>query len=101
MPWPRAARRRGTGPHLSGSANGWTWSGYAPPPTVTWWQTLHPAPKVFHGGLDQPGMKLAFFVSLAAFTVLLVQLVLLRLGLERLEDESEARALQPLQTREA
>ncbi|MBN1824844.1 MAG: cytochrome c biogenesis protein CcsA [Candidatus Eisenbacteria bacterium] len=64
--------------------------------SIRWWRNQHPSPVLAGGegsGLD-PRMRLAFFFSLAAFTVLYAALLAARLGLaerraraERLLDE--------------
>lgn len=57
-----------------------------------WWRTQHPQPVLAGGegsGLD-PEMRLAFFISLAAFTLLYFYLWRLRCDMEQLQDTAEA-----------
>ena len=57
-----------------------------------WWRTQHPQPVIAGGensGLD-PAMRVALFVSLAAFTSLYFYLWRLRCSIEELQDSAEA-----------
>jgi heme exporter protein C len=57
-----------------------------------WWRTQHPQPVIVGGensGLD-PAMRVALFVSLAAFTSLYFYLWRLRCSIEELQDSGEA-----------
>ncbi len=57
-----------------------------------WWRTQHPQPVIAGGeksGLD-PEMRIALFISLAAFTLLFFYLWRLRCNLEELNDSGEA-----------
>ena len=57
-----------------------------------WWRTQHPQPVLAGGegsGLD-PEMRVALFVSLAAFTLLYFYLWRLRCDMEQLQDTAEA-----------
>ena len=57
--------------------------------SIRWWRTQHPGPVIGGGeeaGLASP-MLYTLFVSLAAFTLLFIYLLLLRTKLETIEDE--------------
>jgi len=57
--------------------------------SIRWWRTQHPGP-VIGGGEEAglaPPMLYTLFVSLAAFTLLFIYLLLLRTKLETIEDE--------------
>ncbi len=57
--------------------------------SIRWWRTQHPGPVIGGGeeaGLATP-MLYTLFVSLAAFTLLFIYLLLLRTKLETIEDE--------------
>jgi heme exporter protein C len=59
--------------------------------SIRWWRTQHPAPVIGGGessGLD-PRMKLAFFYSLAVFTLLFVVLLRLRMRSQASERRAE------------
>ena len=58
---------------------------------IRWWRTQHPGPVIGGGegaGLP-PAMLYTLFVSLAAFTLLFIYLLLLRTKLETIKDEIE------------
>lgn len=54
--------------------------------SIRWWRSIHPAVITRSGLSLSPGMKLAFFVSLFAVTMLYLCLMMLRVKLERMED---------------
>ncbi len=59
--------------------------------SIRWWRTQHPSPVMAGGedsGLD-PAMAQAFFISLAAFTILFFYLWMKRVKLEKLKEQIE------------
>ena len=63
--------------------------------SVQWWRTLHPLPKALtkdklNAGLA-PGMGQALWLGVLAFTAVYLALFFLRLSVEKLSDEVEAR----------
>ena len=64
--------------------------------SVRWWRTLHPQPKALspeglNSGLE-PGMALALWLGVLAFTLVYLALFFLRLTLEKLSDQAEERS---------
>jgi heme exporter protein C len=60
--------------------------------SVRWWRTLHPEPMVLRpsGPALEPKMSQALLVSVVAFTLLYIYLLIQRVRLERARDEVEA-----------
>ena len=56
---------------------------------IRWWRTIHPVVFEASGVNLEPEMLAAFLVSMAAFIILFVALLLARVGLEALSDEVE------------
>jgi len=56
---------------------------------IRWWRTIHPVVFEASGVNLEPSMLTAFLVSLAAFVILFVTLLVLRVRLEALGDEVE------------
>lgn len=67
--------------------------------SVQWWRTLHPLPKALSPeGLNKglsPEMATALWTSVLAFTFLYLFILFLRLTVERLSDDVEARTAEP------
>ena len=54
--------------------------------SIRWWRSIHPAVITRSGMNLSPRMKLAFFISLAAVTMLYLCLMIVRVRLERMKD---------------
>jgi heme exporter protein C len=63
--------------------------------SVTWWRSLHQPPSVLRAGAPSlaPPMLLTLLLAVAAFTVLYVYLLVLRLRVERLAARAEGQAV--------